>query len=442
MTLVHTQLRLTVVALTVLVASPVRADTPVIEVTGADFRPFPVAVPDVTVQGAGGKAGGRSATELTAIVRDGVNIVRALELVSPSSYLAPKDEPWTAPVYDSWSNVGASGLVRAVVESKPPHVVAKMRFYDVVSQRELLSRIYVEKPANISRAAHKFLDELVELLTGQKGIFSSKLAYVQKTKQGKAIFVSDYDGRNVRRITDPKVISLLPSWDNRGGSVLFTSYLKSNPDIYRYNIKTKKLEWLSNKRGLNTGAAVSPNGKRIALTLSIDGNTEIYVMDSKGNNLKRLTDNWGEDVSPTWSPDGSRIAFVSSRAGNPHIYVMAADGSQQKRLTFQGNYNQEPDWSPKAGGQIVFTARDERLKYDIFAVDPGSGSITRLTQDEGNNESPSYSPDGNQIVFTSTRAGGKKIFVMDVDGRNQRAISKGGGYETPAWSPAPGYPER
>src|SRR5690606_12564842 len=130
---------------------------------------------------------------------------------------------------------------------------------------------------------------------------------------------------------------------------------------------------------------------------------------------------WGQDVSATWSPDGRRIAFVSSRSGQPHIYVMNADGSSPRRLTFQGNYNQEPSWSPRADGHIAFTARDEKLNYDIFRVDPDSGEITRLAQDEGTrNESPSFSPDGQHIVFTSNRGpgSGRKLYVMDVDGRN------------------------
>ncbi len=190
-------------------------------------------------------------------------------------------------------------------------------------------------------------------------------------------------------MTPSDVLSLLPEWDRSGRHILFTSYVKNNPDLYRLTMGSSDFEWLSNKRGLNTGASVSPKGKKIALTLSIDGNTEIYVMDWNGKNLKRLTDSWGQDVSPTWSPDGKKIAFVSSRSGNPHIYIMDANGQNPRRLTFQGNYNQEPDWSPRADGQIAFTARDERLKYDIFLVHPATGEITRLTQDEGNNnESP------------------------------------------------------
>lgn len=401
-----------------------------------------MAAPKVGVQGKGSAKARGIAEELTAVLRDGITVVRSLELIPPKSYLSKDDEPWTRPKYQNWGNVGASGLVRAMMEVEGDNVVCKFRFYDVTAQRELLSKSYAESTARARFAVYRFLDDVVKMLTGAEGILSSQIAYIKETKNGKAVFVTDMTGRGTRRLTDANTISLLPAWSPNGGSILFTSYLKNNPDLYRISLDSKKLDWLSNKRGLNTGAAVSPDGSKIALTLSVDGNTEIYVMDRTGDNLRRLTDKYGQDVSPAWSPDGRRIAFVSSRSGNPHIYLMNADGSDVKRLTFRGNYNQEPDWSPKAGGKIVFTARDERLKYDIFLVDPNTGEITRLTQDQGNNESPSFSPDGNQIVFTSTRSRGKRLYIMDLDGRNQRPLGKSARVETPSWGPAVGYPSK
>jgi TolB protein len=408
-------------------------------VGGPNFRPYPIAVPDMVVTGGRAKAGHRLARDLTVVLRVNADLARSLELVPPKTYLAPEREKWTAPDFPNWVNVGASGLIWGGLQVEGKQAKLTLRFFDVVAQRELLARNYSEPFAQADRAVRRFLDEIIELLTGEPGVFSSQLAFVRQTGNGtKAVFVSDIDGSNVTRVTPVDVLSLLPAWDVSGSYLLFTSYLKNNPDLYRVKLGTKKFEWLSSKRGLNTGAAVSPDGTRIALTLSVDGNTEIYVMSWSGENLKRLTDSWGQDVSPSWSPDGSQIAFVSSRSGNPHIYVMNANGSSPRRLTFQGNYNQEPDWSPREDGQIAFTARDERLKYDIFLVHPVSGEITRLTQDEGNNESPSHSPDGHQIVFTSTRkpGRGKKLYIMDVDGNNQRRISHdAGNYETPAWGP-------
>ena len=158
-------------------------------------------------------------------------------------------------------------------------------------------------------------------------------------------------------------------------------------------------------------------------------------MGRDGGALKRLTENWWIDTSPSWSPDGTQIAYVSTKTGNPHIYVMNADGGNQHRITFQGNYNQTPDWSPR-GNEIAFTARDERYQFDIFSVDAQTHEIKRLTQDQGNNEEPSYSADGRLIVFTSNRAGAKKVYVMAADGSHQRMVFSGpGDCETPAWSP-------
>lgn len=425
--------------LTVTFALEAHAQRLRLEVTGADFRPFPVAAPAVVAEG---DVPPKLLRSLTEALQTGIELVRPLELVPPKSYIASPNEPWTAPKFADWVNVGASGLVRVQVRGKGQSMQLGCRFYDVVSQRELMSESYATSPTDAERQVHRCIDGVVKLLTGDDGILSSRIVVVKRTKGGKAVFMMNMDGSGQRRLTDPGELSLLPAWDHAGRFVMYTAYGKDNPDLYRLRLSDGQVEWLSKKRGLNTGAATSPDGKRIALTLSVDGNTEIYVMDWNGDNLKRLTDSWGQDVSATWSPDGNRIAFVSSRSGQPHIYVMDADGRNQRRLTFQGTYNQEPCWSPRADGEIVFTARDERLVFDIFKVHPDTGEITRLTQDEGTrNESPSFSPDGQQIVFTSNRGAGgdRKLFIMDVDGRNQRMIAKGGDFETPKWGPRAGW---
>ena len=434
----------TLIVLSAIAVIPVAAQAQRIAITvgGANFRPYPMAAPDLVVAGGEAGAGGKVAKELSQILQIDVDLARSLELVPTNTYLAPEKEPPTKPVFPNWTNVGASGLIRGQVTVTGKTAKINLRFFDVVSQREMLSRDYEESPERGSRAIHKFLDEVIESLTGEKGIFSSQLSYVRKTRGGKAVFVADFDGGAERRITAEGILSLLPAWLPGGAGLLYTSYAEGNPDLWRIGLDGQNPKSVSNQRGLNTGAAVSPDGRKIALTLSSNGNTAISLMNADGSNVVTLTPGFGQNVSPTWSPDGSRIAFVSSRSGNPHIFVMNADGSNARRLTFQGNYNQEPDWSPKAGGQIAFTARDERMKYDIFLVDPDTGVITRLTQDEGNNESPTHSPDGHHVAFVSTRAGagGRRIYVMDVDGNNQRLIARiQGDVETPSWGPRLGY---
>ena len=410
---------------------------------GAEFRTYPVAAPSLRLVGESQSEEAKTITaELSNLLQSNIALARSLNLVPPRTYLAPTRESLETPKFMNWVNVGASGLIRGSVTHMGSTIKLSLRFFDVIGKRQLVGREFEVAASGGAWAIHRFLDQVIKNLTGELGIFSTQIAYVKRTPKGKALYTSDVDGQNERQVTDAATLSLLPAWDHKGENIFFTSYLRGNPDLYRINLQTKKLQWLSNKRGLNTGAAISPNGSKIALTLSIDGNTEIYVMNADGTALTRLTDSWGQDVSPTWSPDGKKIAFVSSRSGNPHIYSMNANGSNPQRLTFRGTYNQEPDWSPHHDGQIAFTARDEYLKYDIFLIDPNTKAVSRLTQNAGNNESPSFSPDGQHISFTSTRPPrqGKKLYIMDVDGRHQRRISRTpGDYETPSWGPRQGY---
>lgn len=245
----------------------------------------------------------------------------------------------------------------------------------------------------------------------------------------------DVDGYNADCVVKNGVLNLLPAWAG-GGSLLFTSYLGGSTDLYRIDLGPGTIAPLSKRPGLNTGAALSPNGKTLALTLSQDGNSEIYLLDREGQNPRRLTyDTFAIDSSPSWSPDGSQLAFVSDRAGSPQIYLMKADGSEVRRLTFQGNYNQTPDWSPR-GDRIAFTARDERNVFDVFTIELASGRITRITQDQGNNEEPTWAPNGRLMAFVSDRGGQKAIYVSDPEGRNQRRVSRGKApCYTPSWSP-------
>ena len=319
-------------------ATPAAAQRLRIEVGGPDFRPYPVAVPELAVLGAGAKQILPAAQQLTALLQADVDLARSLVLVPPKTYLAVDRAPQDAPNYPNWLNVGASGLVRGSVEGDARALRVVLRFFDVTGQKELLSRTCSEPVEQSSRCVHRFLDALVSLLTGEPGIFSSRIAYVKRTVRKKQVFACDLDGGHPELLTDNDSLNLLPTWEPSGQALLLTSYINGNADLYRLPLSGRNaLTPVSRQRGLNTGASVSPDGKRIALTLSIDGNTEIYTIDSNGKNLKRLTDSWGQDVSPTWSPDGSRIAFVSSRSGQPHIYVMQSDGSRPAASHLQGH---------------------------------------------------------------------------------------------------------
>jgi TolB protein len=182
------------------------------------------------------------------------------------------------------------------------------------------------------------------------------------------------------------------------------------------------------------GAAFSPDGGRIACTLSQDGNSEIYLLTSEGAIIKRLTNAPAFiDSSPSWSPDGSQIAFVSNRHGSPQVWIMASGGDSPQRLTFTGTYNQEPTWCPKcAAPTIAFTARDEKAHFDVFTIDVKTKQLTRLTENQGNNEHPTWAPNGRALAMASSRGG---IWVTSADGKQQRQVYSGPA-STPVWGPA------
>jgi len=185
------------------------------------------------------------------------------------------------------------------------------------------------------------------------------------------------------------------------------------------------------------GPEWSPDAARIAFSSTRDGNAEIYVIEADGSNLRRPTHHPSDDVSPSWSPNGLEIAFASDRTGSPQIYIMDTDGLNQRRLTFEGSYNEQPAWSPSRDfSEIAFTSRiEDRGRFDIAVINLTTNQVSQLTTGRGDNESPSWSPNGMHIVFSSNRTGSQQIFCMNRDGTEQRQLTTDGNNTTPAWGP-------
>lgn len=403
----------------------------VLEISGANFKPLPLAIAPF-----GGPVAGAEAVRTT--LHDDLAISGLFELLDPKSFLAdPKVEGMTASTIDfsKWTAVGADSVVKGtVVGDDKSGWKVELRLFDAMGQKEALKGSYAGKTPELRTFAHDFANLLYRHFTGENGVFRTRLAYAKKVPGGKELFTADFDGKNSAPLTSGGQLNLLPGWSPDGRQLVITSYRGGAPMLYVVDVATKVVKALPARGELQTGAAFSPDGKRIAFTMSENGNSDIYVMNTDGTGLKNLSDSREIESSPTWSPDGKRLAFVSKRSGDPQIFVMNADGTGVERLTFQGKYNQTPDWSPR-GDVIAFTARDERNVFDLFTVDVASKQIRRLTQDQGNNEEPSFSPNGRNLAFTSTREGGRqKLFLMNADGTNQRGL----GLEdvsTPSWGP-------
>ncbi len=408
-----------------------------IDISGATFRPYPLAVPRVRPE-AGVPDGDPLADTLTERIRYDLEVSGLFQILDPRSFLASPNEGMTASTirFQDWADVGADGLLKIrLAPADGGGIRLEARLFNVTTASELERFSYEVDPKRPRQTAHRLANDLFRYFTNERGIFDTKIAFIRKAKGRKELWISDWDGNAPRRLVGGD-LNLLPAWHPAGDRIVFTSYRDGDPDLYEVTLDGS-VRTVVGGDAMYTGGAYSPDGSRIAFTRTIDGNAEIYVVGVDGRGLKRLTHAYGVDTSPTWSPDGRQIAFVSSRHGNPHIFVMNADGSNQRRLTFQGNYNQTPDWSPR-GDVIAFTARDERNVFDLFTVNVETGEIQRLTQDTGNNEEPSFSPNGRHIIFTSTRTGSSQLWIMNADGTNQRPLRMPPGtYYTPAWGPWP-----
>jgi TolB protein len=395
------------------------AQAPVIQISGANFRPLPLAVSAPLVQGEAAKA---STQEVDDALMYDLRASGLFQLLERSSFLADPKEGMAAGSinFSRWADVGAESLVKYTLAQENGELKAEARLFNVGSGREDFKTSQSAPAAEPRALAHKVADAIYRFYTREPSPFLSHITYVRKSGSNKDVWVADWDGRNAKQLTRGG-INLLPTL-GPDGSVGYTSYQGGKPDLYVHKPGGDTTHLKTSEGQMATGIAFSPDGKRIAYALADGESAQIWVAEPDGDNAKQLTDTrFGINTSPAWSPDGKRIAFVSNRGGSPQVYVMNADGSGVRRLTFQGNYNQTPDWSPR-GDLIAFTARDERNAFDLFTVNVENGKVTRLTQDQANNEEPTFSPNGRLVLFSSTRNGPSQLFVMTADGNNQVAL--------------------
>jgi TolB protein len=404
-----------------------------LNVTAGGTKKLNIAIPEFALV-AGGDPGG--VARLLAQVTGADLAFTGLFSVVAGTGAIPANNP--AALTQSWTDFAAAGAhagLHGLLSVRGNRLQVEMRLYDLTtSDHRLIATRGFELPATEARRiAHKIADEVVLQFTGEAGIADSKLAYVQGPRGAKEILVADYDGFGPRPITRNGSINLMPVWSPDARSLAFTSYLQGYPDLYRaFPFERRPAQTLAAFAGINSSPAWSPDGKGVAMTLSKDGNPEIYVLTLATGTLRRLTRHAGIDTEPTWSPTGREIAFISDRTGSAQVYVMDAEGASVRQLTTSG-WNTQPRWSPR-GDVIAYTSRQGN--HDIWAINADGSNARRLTAGPGNNQGPSWAPNGRHLAFQSSRLGGWQIFAMLADGTEQNPITRGAGERTsPSWSP-------
>ncbi|MBF0508161.1 MAG: Tol-Pal system beta propeller repeat protein TolB [Deltaproteobacteria bacterium] len=422
------------------IISPLRAngdDRVYINIDSPYMRQFPIAIPDF--RGADGSRGDSSShLPSPEILSNDLNMTGYFKVLDPRTFVekSGSTEMDASDIsFRDWSFIGAELLVKGTYEVRGSDLVVEARLYDVFKGSQVLGKRYTGDVKDHRRIIHRLANDIMEALTGRKGFFDAKIAFVSARRGNKEIYVTDFDGSDVRQLTDLNSISLSVRWAPDGRRIAYASYASGQPSIYIQDTSSGAKRKLATRASLNISPAWSPDGNTLAISMNLDGSPNIYLIDTNGGVLKRLTDNRGIDVSPCFSPDGRKITFVSNRSGGPQVYVMDADGSNQHRITFSGDYNTAPSWSPK-GDRIAYTGRSSS-GFNIFSVSPEGSGVTQLTSGRGDNQEPAWSPDGSMIAFSSSRAGAAQIYMMRATGENPIQVTTSPGEQSaPNWSPA------
>jgi TolB protein len=338
------------------------------------------------------------------------------------------------PAMSDWRGRGADALVGgSVLRLADGRFDVRYRLWDVVKGADLGGQSYVVSAADLRLAAHQIADAVYEKLTGEKGVFSTRIAYVTKAAGRHTLWVTDADGEGAQSaLASPEPI-ISPAWSPDGRELAYVSFESRKAVVYVQEVASGKRRTLANFRGSNSAPAWSPDGRQLAVTLSRDGGSQLYVMNRDGEGLKRLTSSSAIDTEATWSADGRQLYFVSDRGGSPQVYRLPAAGGNAERVTFDGAYNISPALSPD-GKLLAYVARTGGA-FRVNVMELATGA-TRALGDTSSDESPSFAPNSRLLIY-ATRDGGRDVLLTSsTDGRiKTRLVSTQADVREPVWGP-------
>lgn len=345
------------------------------------------------------------------------------------------DEKYGGSQTADWKRLAADYAVLGQYTVASESLSLELKLLDVAAGEVILGKSFSGTMQQKEKMLFKFCDSVIETLTGKPGIAATQIAFVNRDKTVKEVFITDILGKSLRQVTRHKHLTVSPKFVPGGLFLSYTSYHTGNQNLYITDLRQDKTtQVISRRKGLNLAPAWSADGERMVLTLSKDDNPDLYLLDKKGEIIEKLTERSGINVSPTWSPDGAHLVFVSDRSGKPQLFYMDMRTRKVKRLTFEGTENAEPNWSPTENLVVYSSLRDG--VYQLFMLNPLTADEPKqLTSDPSHHESPSWSPDGNQIIFVKRDGNKQQIYGIMKNGSFERKLFNIPGSQSyPQWS--------
>jgi TolB protein len=407
-----------------------------IEITQGVIEPMPFAAPVFVAENAAARKYAQELTSVLAADLVGTGLFREI----PNAAHISKVTNFNAPVqFADWKAINAQALITGAVHVSGSKLIVKFRLFDVFSQTALGDGLqFVATTNSMRRMSHKVADAVYSRLTGETGYFDSRVVYIAeegpKNNRQKRLALMDYDGANVRYLTDTSSIVLSPRFSPNAREIIYTSYETGSPRVFLMNVDTLKRRILGDQPAMAFAPRFSPDGAKVVMSLSERGNADIYMVEVATGQKKRLTSSPAIDTAPSFSPDGSKIVFESDRSGGQQIYVMSVKGGSAKRISSGGGRYGTPVWSPR-GDMIAFTKLNKgRFHIGVMRTD---GSREKLLTASFLDEGPTWSPNGRVLMFfreTAGANGAPSIYSVDVTGRNLRKVKTPTFGSDPAWS--------
>ncbi|MCK9508769.1 MAG: Tol-Pal system beta propeller repeat protein TolB [Pigmentiphaga sp.] len=410
------------IALAVGLGGPAQAQLTV-QISGAGASQYPIAIADF----ASNDGTGRTLADIIRADLTRTGLFRTIDATGANLSDASTIS------FAAWKTRGADALaVGSVQRPSESRYDIRYRLLDTVKEQQIDGIAFASSGPELRRTAHQIADRIYEKITGDRGIFSTRIAYVLKQGNIFELQIADADGQNAQTALRSREPIISPMWSPDGTRLAYVSFESKKPVVYVHTITTGQRVPVANFKGNNSAPAWSPDGSKLAVVLSRDGSSQLYLMNADGSGLRRLIQSSGIDTEPTFTPDGRSILFTSDRGGSPQIYRVDLENSQVSRVTFNGNYNISPQVSPD-GKTLLFVTR--RSGFQIAALDLATGHETLLTNGS-RDESPSYAPNGKMILYATTQAGKRVLAAVSSDGRVTQTLSVlNGEVREPTWGP-------